>query len=121
MPSFQWEGVNRSGQSASGVMVADDADAVGAALRRQRIRSTKIAPAKKKGLNFQFFQGKVDPLVVSVFTRQFSVMIDAGLPLVQCLEILSSQADDPAFAETLEAVRRDVEGGSTLADAMRQQ
>ena len=119
MPRFRWEGVNRSGQSASGVMVADNADAVGAALRRQRIRSTKIAPAKK-GMNFQFFQGKIDPLVVSVFTRQFSVMIDAGLPLVQCLEILASQADDESFAEILEGVSREVEGGSTLADSMRQ-
>ncbi|MCH7823361.1 MAG: type II secretion system F family protein [Acidobacteria bacterium] len=119
MPRFQWEGVNRSGQSASGVMVADNADAVGAALRRQRIRSTKIARAKK-GMQIQFFQGKVDQLVVSIFTRQFSVMIDAGLPLVQCLEILSGQADDPTFAEVLDDVRRDVEGGSTLADAMRQ-
>ncbi len=119
MPRFQWEGVNRSGQSATGVMVADNADAVGAALRRQRIRSTEIAPAKK-GMNIQFFKGKVDQLVVAIFTRQFSVMIDAGLPLVQCLEILSSQADDPAFAEILDAVRREVEGGSTLADAMRQ-
>ena len=119
MPRFQWEGVNRSGQSASGVMVADNADAVGAALRRQRIRSTKIAPAKK-GMNFQFFQGKIDPLIVSVFTRQFSVMIDAGLPLVQCLEILAGQADDESFAEILEGVSREVEGGSTLADSMRQ-
>jgi len=120
MPRFEWEGVNRSGQSATGVMVADNADAVGAALRRQRIRSMKIAPVKSGMLSFQLFRRRIDPLVVSVFTRQFSVMIDAGLPLVQCLEILSSQADDPAFADTLEGVRRDVEGGSTLADAMRQ-
>ena len=120
MPRFEWEGVNRSGQSATGVMVADNADAVGAALRRQRIRSTKIAPVKSGILSFQLFRRRIDPLVVSVFTRQFSVMIDAGLPLVQCLEILSSQADDPAFADTLEGVRREVEGGSTLADAMRQ-
>ena len=119
MARFQWEGVNRAGQSAAGVMVADDADAVGAALRRQRIRATKIAPAKS-GMNIQLFNRKVDQLTVSIFTRQFSVMIDAGLPLVQCLEILSSQADDQKFADVLEGVRRDVEGGSTLADAMRQ-
>ena len=119
MARFEWEGVNRAGQSATGVMVADDADAVGAALRRQRIRATKIAPAKQ-GIQLNFFNRKVDQLTVSIFTRQFSVMIDAGLPLVQCLEILASQADDPTFAAVLESVRRDVEGGSTLADAMRQ-
>lgn len=119
MARFEWEGVNRAGQSASGVMVADDADAVGAALRRQRIRATKIAPAKG-GMQINLFKKKIDQIQVSIFTRQFSVMIDAGLPLVQCLEILSTQADDPTFGEVLENVRRDVEGGSTLADAMRQ-
>ena len=112
MARFEWEGVNRAGQSATGVMVADDADAVGAALRRQRIRATKIAPAKQ-GVQLNFFNKKVDQLTVSIFTRQFSVMIDAGLPLVQCLEILATQADDPTFAGILENVRRDVEGGST--------
>ncbi len=119
MARFQWEGVNRAGQSATGVMVADDADAVGAALRRQRIRATKIAPAKQ-GFEIQLFKRRIDQQAVSIFTRQFSVMIDAGLPLVQCLEILSKQADDANFGTILESVRRDVEGGSTLADAMRQ-
>jgi type IV pilus assembly protein PilC len=119
MARFQWEGVNRAGQSANGVMVADDADAVSAALRRQRIRATKIAPASQ-GINFNLFSRKIDQQAVSIFTRQFSVMIDAGLPLVQCLEILSTQSDDQAFSKILGSVRRDVEGGSTLADAMRQ-
>ncbi|MGD8330043.1 MAG: type II secretion system F family protein [Acidobacteriota bacterium] len=119
MAKFQWEGVNRAGQSASGVMVADDADAVSAALRRQRIRATKIAPASS-GFQLNLFKRRIDQQTVSIFTRQFSVMIDAGLPLVQCLEILATQADDAAFNTILEAVRRDVEGGSTLADAMRQ-
>jgi type IV pilus assembly protein PilC len=118
MARFQWEGVNRSGQAANGVMVAETADAVSAALRRQKIRATRIAPARE---GFQFkFKRKVDQQKVAIFTRQFSVMIDAGLPLVQCLEILSSQADEPSFADVLETVRRDVEGGSTLADALRQ-
>ncbi|MFQ5743858.1 MAG: type II secretion system F family protein [Acidobacteriota bacterium] len=119
MARFQWEGVNRSGQSANGVMVADTADAVSAALRRQRIRVTKVAPARE-GIGFKLFKRKVDQQKVAIFTRQFSVMIDAGLPLVQCLEILSSQSDDKDFSETLAQVCRDVEGGSTLADAMRQ-
>lgn len=119
MARFQWEGVNRSGQSASGTMVADDADAVSAALRRQRIRATKISPARE-GFSLELFSRKVDQQKVAIFTRQFSVMIDAGLPLVQCLEILSSQADDEKFGKILDKVRRDVEGGSTLADALRQ-
>ena len=119
MAKFQWEGVNRAGQSATGVMVAENADAVSSALRRQRIRATKIAPAKQ-GFRLNFFNRKIDQIKVAVFTRQFSVMIDAGLPLVQCLEILSSQADEANFADILENIRRDVEGGSTLADAMRQ-
>ena len=118
MARFKWEGVNRSGQSATGVMVADNAEAVGSALRRQRIRATKVAPAKQ-GFQISLFKKKVDHTTVSIFTRQFSVMIDAGLPLVQCLEILASQADDDNFAEILKNTRRDVEGGSTLADAMR--
>jgi len=115
MARFQWEGVNRSGQSANGTMVADNAEAVSAALRRQRIRATKITPARE-GFSLNLFSRKVDQQKVAIFTRQFSVMIDAGLPLVQCLEILSSQADDEKFGNILEKVRRDVEGGSTLAD-----
>ncbi len=118
MARFEWEGVNRSGQAAKGVLVADTADAVSTVLRRQKIRATRIAPARE-GFSFTF-KRKIDQQKVAIFTRQFSVMIDAGLPLVQCLEILSGQADDPAFADMLETVRRDVEGGSTLADALRQ-
>ena len=113
MARFKWEGVNRSGQSAAGVMVADNADSVGAALRRQRIRATKIAPAKKAFDLNNIFKRRVDHTTVSIFTRQFSVMIDAGLPLVQCLEILAEQADDDQFKEILEGTRREVEGGAT--------
>ncbi len=118
MARFEWEGVNRSGEAAKGVLVADSADAVSSALRRQKIRVTRVAPARE-GFAFKF-RRKIDQQKVAIFTRQFSVMIDAGLPLVQCLEILSGQADEPFFKEMLETVRRDVEGGSTLADALRQ-
>jgi len=118
MARFEWEGVNRSGQAATGVMVGETADAVSSVLRRQKIRATRIAPARE-GFKFKF-RRKIDQQKVAIFTRQFSVMIDAGLPLVQCLEILSGQADDTSFAGMLETVRRDVEGGSTLADALRQ-
>jgi type IV pilus assembly protein PilC len=118
MARFEWEGVNRSGQAAKGVLMADSAEAVSSALRRQKIRATRIAPAREGfSLKFKF---KVDQQKVAIFTRQFSVMIDAGLPLVQCLEILAGQADDASFGEMLETVRRDVEGGSTLADSLRQ-
>ncbi len=118
MARFEWEGVNRSGQAAKGVLMADSAEAVSTALRRQKIRATRIAPARE-GFSFKF-KRKIDQQKVAIFTRQFSVMIDAGLPLVQCLEILSGQEDDASFAEMLTTARRDVEGGATLADALRQ-
>lgn len=118
MPRFQWKGVSTSGRSSSGVIVADNPEAVAQQLRRQRIRVTDIEPAKEGGFSLPFLGKKVTQQEVAVFTRQFSVMIDAGLPLVQCLDILASQADNDKFAEVLEDVRGQVEGGSTLSDAM---
>src|SRR3990172_2117582 len=92
-----------------------------AALRREQILVTKITPAKAAQAAAK--KGKVGKAVgaknVAVFTRQFSVMIDAGLPLVQCLEILGNQEEDRNFAETILATRSDVEGGESLADAMK--
>ena len=101
----------------TGARLPSGADAVGAALRRQRIRATKIAPATG-GLQINLFKRKVDQLTVSIFTRQFSVMLDAGLPLVQCLEILGEQEEHKRFREIINQVRNDVESGASLADAM---
>jgi type IV pilus assembly protein PilC len=122
MPTFAYSGRTRAGQTVSGERVADTMDAATAALRREQINVTKITPAKaeaapkeKKGPTGK----KVKAKNLAVFTRQFSVMIDAGLPLVQCLDILGSQEEDKNFAAVILATRTDVESGASLADAMR--
>jgi type IV pilus assembly protein PilC len=89
-----------------------------AMLRRQRIEALSIKE-KGKEIAVPRFGGKVPPQLIAIFTRQFSVMIDAGLPLVQCLEILGSQQEHKAFKRSLVSIRQDVESGSSLADAMR--
>ncbi len=121
MPTFAFSGRTRSGETVNGERIADSMDGAVAALRREQILVTRITPAKaaatpeKKGKAGK----KVASKNIAVFTRQFAVMIDAGLPLVQCLEILRSQEEDKNFAETLLRVRADVEGGASLADAMK--
>src|SRR5882672_4664467 len=98
MPTFAYTGRTRAGQTVSGERVADSMDAATAALRREQINVTRITPAKAKAKeeakkdNKGGKSGKkVAAKNLAVFTRQFSVMIDAGLPLVQCLDILGSQ------------------------------
>ncbi len=117
MPTFEWKGRGRTGEQA-GVLVADSKDAVIATLRRQQIVVTAVKE-KGKEIAFPKMGGKVPPQMVAIFTRQFSVMIDAGLPLVQCLEILGSQQENKVFKRALIQIRQDVESGSSLADAMR--
>ena len=118
MPTFEWKGTARNGQTQTGVLVADSKDAVIAVMRRQQVVVTAV---KEKGREIAFpkFGGGVPPQAIAIFTRQFSVMIDAGLPLVQCLEILGSQQPHKVFKRTLIQIRSDVESGSNLADAMR--
>jgi type IV pilus assembly protein PilC len=118
MPSFEWKGRGRNGQDQTGVLVADSKEAVVTALRRQQVIVTAVKE-KGKEIALPKWGGKVPPGLIAIFTRQFSVMIDAGLPLVQCLEILGSQQDSKAFRRALLQVRQDVESGSSLADAMR--
>src|SRR5438876_8052890 len=117
MPTFEWKGRGRAGEQ-TGVLVADSKDAVVNALRRQQIVVTAVKE-KGKELAVPRFGGRVPPQMVAIFTRQFSVMIDAGLPLVQCLEILGSQQEHKVFKRALIQIRTDVESGSNLADAMR--
>ena len=117
MPTFEWKGRGRTGEQA-GTLVADSKDAVIASLRRQQIVVTAVKE-KGKELAVPKFGGKVPPQLIAIFTRQFSVMIDAGLPLVQCLEILSQQQENKTFKRALIQIRQDVESGSNLADAMR--
>lgn len=119
MPSFVWRGKNRTGAMQEGVLLADTRDAAVAALRRQNIQIVNI---REKGREIRLLPrlgGGVAPKSIAIFTRQFSVMLDAGLPLVQCLEILGDQEQSRTFREIIQAVRADVESGASLADAMR--
>ncbi len=118
MPTFEWKGTARNGQTQTGVLVADSKDAVINTMRRQQIVVTAVKE-KGKEIALPKWGGGVPPQSIAIFTRQFSVMIDAGLPLVQCLEILGSQQDHKVFKRVLIQVRQDVESGSNLADAMR--
>jgi type IV pilus assembly protein PilC len=115
MPSYSWKGKNRIGEMQEGVIVAETRDAAAAMLRRNGIQVIGVknqAAASTKSL------GKIKPKDLAIFTRQFSVMIDAGLPLVQCLEILGAQQADKGFRKIIDAVRRDVEQGATLQAAL---
>ena len=119
MPVFTFTGTNAAGEKVSGERVAENKQVMAAALRRERISASTI---KEKGKEFAlptFGSGKVAAKDIALFFRQFSVMIDAGLPLVQCLEILGANQENPAFQKCLTGVRTSVEGGSTLANAMR--
>src|SRR6478736_9645460 len=128
MPTFAYSGRTRAGQTVSGERAADTMDAAVAALRREQINVTKITPAaaaaakaeaKTKDKKAGSLNKKVSAKNLAVFVRQFSVMIDAGLPLVQCLDILGTQEEDKNFAAVILQTRTDVEGGAALADAMR--
>jgi type IV pilus assembly protein PilC len=122
MATFAFTGRTRGGETVSGERVADTMEAASAALRRDQILVTKITPAKAKAEPKAVGRSKgrgVDSKNLAVFTRQFSVMIDAGLPLVQCLDILGNQEEDKNFSKVILETRADVEGGSSLADAMK--
>jgi type IV pilus assembly protein PilC len=119
MPSFVWKGKNRFGAFQEGVLIADTRDAAVATLRRQNIQVANIREKGKEVRLMPKLPRGVASKRVAIFTRQFSVMLDAGLPLVQCLEILGEQEEDRTFREIIQAVRTDVESGASLADAMR--
>lgn len=118
MPNYSWKGRTRGGQVQEGVLVAENKEAAIASLRKQQIIVTAVS---ERGKEFALpkLGGGISSKEIAIFTRQFSVMIDAGLPLVQCLEILGSQQDNRTFQKILFHVRQDVESGSTLADALR--
>jgi type IV pilus assembly protein PilC len=118
---YVWEGRTRRGAIEHGQISAANEAGVRMALRRQQIQAIKIEAKPKdilKRLKFPT-RRRVKEKDIVVFTRQFSTMINAGLPLVQCLEILSSQQDNVTFKEILVKVKADVEAGSTFADALR--
>jgi len=118
MPNFTWKGRTREGRVQEGVLVAENKDAVINSLRKQQIIVTAVS---ERGKEFALpkLGGGIGRKTIAIFTRQFSVMIDAGLPLVQCLEILGTQQDNRTFQKILFQVRQDVESGATLADALK--
>jgi type IV pilus assembly protein PilC len=115
---YMWEGRTRGGVVHKGEIEADTREVAIASLRQQHIVVTTIKP-KPKDLTLPGFGGKVSEKELVLFTRQFSTMIDAGLPLVQCLDILSKQTENQTFAKTIVEIKKEVEGGATFADALR--
>jgi type IV pilus assembly protein PilC len=119
MPSFEWKGRTAAGQTQEGVLLADNRDAAAAVLRRQRIQVINLRERGREIKLLPRMPTRVSRKRIAIFTRQFSVMLDAGLPLVQCLEILGSQEENRTFAAIINDVRSDVEAGASIADAMR--
>lgn len=120
MPVYQWVGKNRLNKVQKGEMEAASEEAVRASLSRQRIMPTRIK-AKPKDLfeNVKFLQPRVKETDIILFARQFSTMIDAGLPILQCLDILFNQQSNATFKKVLKQVKESVEGGTTLAEALK--
>jgi type IV pilus assembly protein PilC len=118
MAVYVYRGTDRSGGAVSGEQAANSKAELISQLKRQQIKVSKLSE-KGKEFSFPTFGGGVNAKDLAVFTRQFSVMIDAGLPLVQCLEILAGQQENKVFQNVLTATRASVEGGATLSAAMR--
>jgi len=120
MPVYIWTGKNRKGDTKKGEMEASTEEAVLANLKRMKIEPTKIKK-KPKDLfeNVAFLQPKVQTRDIILFARQFSTMIDAGLPIIQCLDILYSQQENATFKKMLRSIKDDVESGSTLSEALK--
>jgi type IV pilus assembly protein PilC len=119
MPVFTYQGQNATGEKVQGERAAENKQVLRAALARERIQANVIKE-KSAGAGFNIkFGGSVKAKEQAIFFRQFSVMIDAGLPLVQCLEILGNNQENDFFKKCLIGVRTSVEGGSTLANALR--
>src|SRR5713226_5449861 len=119
MPTFTYTGKNAAGAKVTGERVSENKQVLKAQLLRERITADVV---KEKGKEFTmptFGGGKVATKDIAIFFKQFSVMIDAGLPLVQCLEILGANQENQAFQRCLNGTRTTVEGGATLANAMR--
>jgi type IV pilus assembly protein PilC len=119
MPVYTYRGTNRAGGAVSGEQSASNKAELINLLRRQQIKVSKLSE-KGKEFSLPTFKAGVNAKDLAVFTRQFSVMIDAGLPLVQCLEILAGQQENKTFESVLTTTRASVEGGTTLSAAMRQ-
>jgi len=114
MTTYAWVGRTRTGQIVKGERAAETQQALTDALKREQILVTKVGPAARKEERYR----RVPAKNLAIFTRQFSVMVDAGLPLVQCLELLAKEEPDKRLALAIDQVRTDLEGGASLADAM---
>ncbi len=120
MANFKWTGKTRQGTMQKGVLAAKNKDDVIALLRKQNILVTSVQQAATDiKISIPGIGGGVKDKDIAVFTRQFATMIDAGLPLVQCLEILSTQSENKSMAAALKDIRQDVESGATFTDALR--
>lgn len=120
MAVFAFSGRTRTGQTISGEMDAPNREAVVAQLRRQQVMATSVKPkASDIQIRIPGFGGTVNERDLAVVTRQLATMIDAGLPLVQCLEILASQQENKLLKKTLHDIRQDVEGGATFSAALK--
>src|SRR5688572_23832836 len=113
MPKFRWEGVTRTGESRKGVLEAASEEAAMNRLRAEQITTKKVKAASRE-LNLKLGSGVKEQDLV-IFTRQLATMIDAGLPLVQCLDILATQASNPHFGKVLSSIKASVEAGSTFS------
>lgn len=120
MPVYQWVGTNRKKETRKGEMVASNERTVRSNLTRLKITPTKIKK-KPKDLfeNVSWLQPKVKEKDIILFARQFSTMIDAGLPIIQCLEILHTQQSNKTFKRMIKEIKEQVEGGATLAEALK--
>src|ERR1700684_1106679 len=119
MPVFTYQGTNKAGTKVTAERNANAKDESKPSLRREQINVSKLSE-KGKEFNIPSFGSGVDSKELAIFTRQFSVMIDAGLPLVQCLEILAGQEENKTFQKILNGTRASVEGGATLSASMKQ-
>ena len=117
---YEWKGKNPKGRKVKGEMEAGSPEQVQQSLARRKIVDVKVKK-KPKDLfeNIKFMQPKVKERDVIIFSRQFSTMIDAGLPLLQCIDILQSQQENPTFKKTLKTIKTAVESGETFADALK--
>ena len=120
MPAYLWEGKTTRGNIQKGEMQAVNEAAVKSTLRAQQIKVTKVKTKPKDLLeNISFLQPKVSGKTLAVFTRQFATMIDAGLPLIQGLDILGSQEPNPTLKKAITKIKGDVESGTTLSNALK--
>jgi type IV pilus assembly protein PilC len=120
MPVYLWEGTTRKNEERKGELEAPDESAVRVILRRQGVRPTNIKKKPKDLLeDIPFFQEKIKEKDVVVFARQFATMINAGLPIIQCLELLSSEEPNKTFKKIIITVKDDIEGGVSLSDALK--